>query len=199
MSRSSFPFLFALSVVAAACSSTGSSGGAANTPAPAVQVRGLIAPTGTTAKATLHDAAGRTVGSVAFSETYGGLLVRGEVSDLGLGAHGIHLHAVGKCEPKPPNNAAAFATAGGHFNPEQRVHGFNNQHGHHLGDMPNIVTPAAGKLDFEFVVPGVSLKGVNGILDADGAAIVVHASADDYATDPAGNSGARIACGVIAQ
>lgn len=192
MSRSSFPFLFALSVAAAACSSTASSGGAASRPAPSGGVRGAIAPTGTTAKTTLRDAAGRTVGSVAFSETYAGLLVRGSVSDLGLGAHGIHLHAVGKCEPP-------FASAGGHFNPESRVHGFNNQHGHHLGDMPNIVTPAAGRLEFEFVVPEVSLKGVNGILDADGAAIVVHASADDYATDPAGNSGARIACGVIAQ
>ena len=194
MSKSSYSILFALSFVAAACSSTASTGGAPARPAPAGGggVRGAIAPTGATATATLHDAAGRRVGSVAFSETYAGLLVRGSVSDLGLGAHGIHLHAVGKCEPP-------FTTAGGHFNPEGRVHGFNNQHGHHLGDMPNIVTPAAGRLEFEFVVPDVSLKGVNGILDADGAAIVVHASADDYATDPAGNSGARVACGVIAQ
>ena len=190
MSRSSYSFLFALSAAVAACSSTASTGGAP--PTPAGRVRSAIAPTGATATATLHDATGRRVGSVAFSETYAGLLVRGSVGDLGLGAHGIHLHAVGKCEPP-------FASAGGHFNPEQRVHGFNNQHGHHLGDMPNIVTPAAGRLEFEFVVPDVSLKGVNGILDADGAAIVVHSSADDYATDPAGNSGARIACGVIAQ
>jgi Cu-Zn family superoxide dismutase len=192
VSKSSFSFLFVFSVIAAACSSTASSGAAASRPSPSGGARGAIAPTGATAKATLRDAAGRTVGSVAFSETYAGLLVRGSVGDLGLGAHGIHLHAVGKCEPP-------FASAGGHFNPESRVHGFNNQHGHHLGDMPNIVTPAAGRLEFEFVVPEVSLKGVNGILDADGAAIVVHASADDYATDPAGNSGARIACGVIAQ
>lgn len=195
MSRSLSFLPFVLSV-AAACSSTASSGSAAGRPAPAqapgIGVRGLIAPTGAKATATLHDATGRRVGSVAFSETYAGLLVRGSVSDLGLGAHGIHLHAVGKCEPP-------FASAGGHFNPEQRMHGFNNQHGYHLGDMPNIVTPAAGKLDFEFLVPDVSLKGVNGILDADGAAIVVHASADDYATDPAGNSGARVACGVITQ
>jgi superoxide dismutase, Cu-Zn family len=130
---------------------------------------------------------------VTFSETYAGLLVRGSVSDLGIGAHGIHLHSVGKCDG--PN----FTTAGGHFNPEQRAHGFNNQHGHHLGDMPNIVTPPAGKLDFEFVVPDVTLKGINPLLDADGASIVVHASGDDFMTDPSGNSGARIACGVITQ
>jgi len=149
-----------------------------------------VAPTGARATAILHDTSGRRVGSVSFSETYAGLLVRGSVSDLGVGAHGIHLHSVGKCDPP-------FASAGGHFNPEQRTHGFNNQHGHHLGDMPNIVTPAAGKLDFEFVVPGVTLAGGFGLLDADGAAIVVHATADDYLTDPAGNAGARLACGVI--
>jgi len=145
----------------------------------------------------LHDVTGRRVGTVAFSETYAGLLVRGSVNDLGLGPHGIHLHSVGKCEgPRTPGEAP-FTSAGGHFNPEQRAHGFNNQHGHHLGDMPNIVTPPAGKLEFEFIVPGVALRGAFGLLDADGASIVVHATADDYLTDPAGNSGARIACGVI--
>jgi len=159
-------------------------------PATAPPPRAAIAPSATTATAVIHDATGRRVGSVAFSETYAGLLVRGSVSDLGIGAHGIHLHTVGKCEPP-------FTSAGGHFNPEKRAHGFNSQHGPHLGDMPNIFTPAAGKLEFEFVVPGVTLKGPFGLLDADGAAIVVHATADDYLTDPAGNSGARIACGVI--
>ena len=137
----------------------------------------------------MHDLVGRRVGTVYFSDTYAGLLVRGTVSDLGLGATDSPPR-VGKCEPP-------FTTAGGHFNPEQRAHGFKNPHGHHLGDLPNIVTPAAGKLDFEFVVPGVVLAGPFGMLDADGAAIVVHATADDYLTDPAGNSGARIACGVI--
>ncbi len=161
-------------------------------PAPvATQTRGPIAPTGATASASLHDSVGRRVGLVTLSETYAGLLVHGWVSDLGLGTHGIHLHAVGKCDG--PN----FTSAGGHFNPEQRAHGFKNQHGHHLGDLPNIVTPAAGRLDFDFVIPNVTLHGINPLLDANGASVVVHASADDYITDPAGNSGARIACGVI--
>jgi superoxide dismutase, Cu-Zn family len=158
--------------------------------APPPSARRTIAPSGARATAVLHDAVVRRVGTVYFSETYAGLLVRGEVSDLGVGPHGIHLHSIGKCE-------APFTSAGGHYNPEQRAHGFNNQHGHHLGDLPNIVTPAAGKLDFEFVTPGVVLTGPFGMLDADGASIVVHATADDYLTDPAGNSGARLACGVI--
>lgn len=160
-------------------------------PAPAAQVRGPIAPSSAIANAIIHDTAGRRVGSATFTETYAGLLVKGWVADLGLGTHAVHLHSIGKCDG--PN----FASAGGHFNPEQRAHGFKNQHGHHLGDLPNIVTPPAGRLEFEFVIPNVTLRGFNPLLDADGASIVVHETGDDYFTDPAGNSGARIACGVI--
>lgn len=189
---SSFRLLAAAATaVAALACSTASSPSPGGAPRPVSQpVRAPIAPSGDRATAVLHDVAGRRVGVVNLSETYAGVLVRGEVADLGLGGHGIHIHSVGKCEPP-------FASAGGHFNPEQRAHGFSNQHGHHLGDLPNIVTPAAGKLDFEFIVPGVTLKGPNALLDTDGSSIVVHATADDYLTDPAGNSGARIACGVI--
>jgi Cu-Zn family superoxide dismutase len=143
-----------------------------------------------TATAVLRDINGRQVGRVLLRDSYAGVLVEGTVSDLGLGAHGFHIHAIGKCEPP-------FTSAGGHFNPSNRQHGFLNQHGPHLGDMPNISTPAAGTLKFEFRVPGVTLKGGNALLDADGAAIVVHASRDDYRTDPAGDAGARMACGVI--
>ena len=142
------------------------------------------------ARATLNDLTGNRVGTVDFTDTPGGLLVTGTVSGLGLGAHGVHLHAVGKCEPP-------FTTAGGHFNPTSAKHGFRNPDGHHMGDMPNIVTPAAGQLGFQFVVAGVRLNGNGGLLDADGAAIVIHATADDYMTDPSGNSGSRLACGVI--
>lgn len=144
----------------------------------------------TTATATLHDAGGRRVGVVTFADSYAGVLVHGTVADLGLGAHGIHIHAIGKCEPP-------FTSAGGHFNPRGRQHGYLNPSGPHLGDMPNLTTPAAGPLTFEYLLPGVTLKGVNAILDADGASVVIHAGKDDYLTDPAGNSGARAACGVI--
>jgi Cu-Zn family superoxide dismutase len=143
-----------------------------------------------TASATLHDASGRRVGTVTFADSYSGVMIRGTVSDLGLGTHAIHIHAIGKCE-------APFTTAGGHFNPQTRQHGYLNPRGPHLGDLPNLTTPAAGSLTFEFLLPGVTLKGTNALLDGDGAAVVIHASKDDYLTDPAGNAGARAACGVI--
>ena len=143
-----------------------------------------------TASATLHDASGRRVGTVTFADSYAGVLVRGNVFDLGLGVHGIHIHSVGKCDPP-------FTSAGGHFNPESRQHGYLNPRGPHLGDLPNITTPAAGTLTFEYLLPGVTLKGRNALLDGDGAAVVIHANGDDYHTDPAGGSGARAACGVI--
>ena len=142
------------------------------------------------ATATLHDASGRRVGTVTLADSYSGVLIRGTVSDLGLGTHAIHIHAVGKCE-------APFTTAGGHFNPQSRQHGYLNPRGPHLGDLPNLTTPAAGSLTFEFLLPGVTLKGTNALLDGDGAAVVIHASKDDYLTDPAGGAGARAACGVI--
>jgi Cu-Zn family superoxide dismutase len=142
------------------------------------------------ASATLHDASGRRVGTVTFADSYSGVMIRGTVSDLGLGTHAIHIHAIGKCE-------APFTTAGGHFNPLTRQHGYLNPRGPHLGDLPNLTTPAAGSLTFEFLLPGVTLKGTNALLDGDGAAVVIHASKDDYLTDPAGNAGARAACGVI--
>ena len=147
---------------------------------------------GTSASATLRDLTGERVGTATLTDTYAGLLIAASVTNLGLGAHGIHLHSIGKCDPP-------FTSAGGHFNPLGKHHGFENPQGPHLGDLPNIDTPAAGALRFEVLVPGVTLRGTNALLDADGASIVVHAGRDDYKTDPAGDSGSRIACGVIVQ
>jgi len=159
--------------------------------APATVTPKAPASPGLTAVATLRDATGTRVGSVTLTDTYAGVLVTGSVNGLGLGAHGIHLHAVGKCE------APAFASAGGHFNPSGKQHGYRSPNGPHLGDLPNLDTPAAGELRFEFLAPGITLRGDNALLDGDGASVVVHSGRDDYMTDPAGNSGARIACGVI--
>jgi len=145
---------------------------------------------GTSANATIRDATGVRVGTATFTDTYSGLLIVGTVMNVGLGAHGVHIHSVGKCEPP-------FTSAGPHFNPLGKQHGFENPNGPHLGDMPNIDTPAAGALRFEVLLPGVTLKGTNPLLDADGAAIVIHAARDDYKTDPSGDSGSRIACGVV--
>ncbi|MEP6492192.1 MAG: superoxide dismutase family protein [bacterium] len=146
---------------------------------------------GLTAAATLRDAAGVTVGTATFKDTHTGVLITGSLSGLGLGAHGIHIHAVGKCD-------APFTTAGGHFNPDNKHHGYLGTDGPHLGDLPNVETPASGPMKFEFLLANVSLKGKNALLDADGASIIVHSGRDDFITDPAGNSGSRMACGVIA-
>jgi len=160
------------------------------TPAPAPPRTQTVAIPGSTATATMRDLVGSRVGTVSLTDTYAGLLIRGTVSELGLGAHAIHVHAVGRCEPP-------FTTAGAHFNPDGRQHGFLNARGPHLGDLPNIDTPASGRLTFEFLLPGVTLRGNNALVDADGAAIIIHAARDDYRTEPAGDSGARAACGVI--
>lgn len=150
----------------------------------------LPAPSSNVAAATLHDASGATIGDVTLTENYAGILVAGSLTGLAPGTHAIHIHAVGKCEPP-------FQTAGGHFNPDAKKHGFNSAAGWHMGDLPNIDVPASGAAKFELLLPGGRLNGPDGILDADGAAVVVHASRDDYATDPAGNAGGRVACGVI--
>lgn len=143
-----------------------------------------------TATATVLDLAGRRAGTVTFTDSYAGVLISGTLFGLGLGAHGLHVHEVGRCEPP-------FTSAGEHFNPQHRQHGFLNPRGPHLGDLPNVYLPAAGQLRFEFLLPGVTLRGANGLLDADGASIVVHSERDDHTTDPSGDSGGRIACGVI--
>jgi superoxide dismutase, Cu-Zn family len=143
------------------------------------------------ASATINDVANTTIGSATFADTPAGLLVSLSVSGLGIGQHGVHLHSVGSCV------TPGFASAGPHFNPGGRQHGFLNDDGHHAGDMPNIVSPPSGVHKVEILLEGVRLTGRNSLMDNDGAAIVIHGSADDHATDPSGNSGARIACGVI--
>jgi len=190
--KTSLPLLVATAAFAAACTQPQPAPTPQPAPAPApVAPRPAPRPIPTaTATATLRDASNRQVGTLTLADTYAGLLITGSVKDLGLGAHAIHIHEVGKCE-------APFTTAGDHFNPTNHYHGYKSSRGWHLGDLPNLDLPAAGAYRFETVVADVTLEGRNGLLDADGASIVVHAARDDYEADPSGNSGGRIACGVI--
>ncbi|MEK9662345.1 MAG: superoxide dismutase family protein [Alphaproteobacteria bacterium] len=146
------------------------------------------------ATATLKSPQGDTVGTVVLSETPHGVLLAVKIADLPPGPHAFHIHAVGDC------TAPDFKSAGGHYNPAKHQHGIENPNGKHAGDLPNIHVSANGMQELEVLAEAVTLTdgGARATLfDADGSAIVVHAGADDYASDPAGAAGARIACGVV--
>jgi Cu-Zn family superoxide dismutase len=152
---------------------------------------GLRAQAPTTARATLKNAQGETVGQAMLTETPHGVLIKTTLTGVPPGVHAFHIHAVGQCEPP-------FTTAGGHFNPTAKEHGIENPRGMHAGDMPNVDVPADGQLTFERLAEHVTLAtGSASLFDADGSALVLHAGADDYTSDPAGNAGARLACGVV--
>lgn len=143
------------------------------------------------AKADLTNAEGRAVGSVTLIETPHGVLMHASLMGLPEGTHAFHIHQTGTCVPP-------FTSAGGHFNPIAKQHGIENAMGMHAGDLPNIYVPADGKLAFDAVAAGVTLgAGPGSLFKEGGTAIVIHAGADDYKGDPAGNAGARIACGVV--
>ena len=143
--------------------------------------------------ADLRDSGGRTLVRATLSPAGSAIRVRVEAAGLPAGNYAAHIHAVGRCDPPD------FTSAGPHWNPTGRQHGRLNPMGPHLGDLPNLNVGADGAGSVEFVVPGASLgRGSRGLSDGDGTALVVHAGPDDYRTDPSGNSGARLACGVIA-
>lgn len=146
------------------------------------------------ATATLLDASGREVGVVHITDATGAAVgITGAVRGLVPGEHGIHFHAVGSCV-----GAGDFASAGGHFNPSARKHGLESPDGPHAGDLPNLSVGTNGTGTYRATSGRVTLGADAGSLfDADGSAVVVHAALDDQRSDPAGNSGARIACGVL--
>ncbi|MFA9460782.1 superoxide dismutase family protein [Thiohalorhabdus methylotrophus] len=142
------------------------------------------------ATAQLENKDGEEVGEVTLEESPHGVLVHAELDGMPEGTHAFHIHEKGKC--KPP-----FKSAGGHYNPKDHQHGFMNEDGYHAGDMPNIYVPDSGELEAVIFNPKVSMN--DELLDDNGAAVVIHEGADDYMTDPAGDAGPRIACGVIEQ
>jgi Cu-Zn family superoxide dismutase len=140
------------------------------------------------ARATMMDADGGEVGSIVVAATPAGLLISGDLTGLPPGEHAFHFHTTGACEPP-------FDSAGGHFNPAEAQHGFLVEGGPHAGDMPNLHVSDSGALDFEVLNAGVSDPA--DLFDADGTAVVIHAGADDYSSQPSGAAGDRIACGVL--
>lgn len=166
-------FLTAIAATAlAGCTTTGTTGATA----------------GRTATAPLRTAAGADVGTVTATEMAGGIQVRIDARGMPAGLHGAHVHTIGRCD------APDFTTAGGHWNPTSKQHGTSNPAGPHAGDAPNLTIGADGSGSVTIMLPAGTMDG---LLDADGSAFVVHAGADDYKTDPSGNSGGRIACGVF--
>ena len=143
---------------------------------------------GRLAVAPMVDAAGRPVGRATVREVAGGLRVTLDARGVPAGTHGAHLHTVGRCD------APDFASAGPHWNPAAAKHGTMNPQGPHTGDLPNILIGSDGRGTLGATLAGATMDG---LLDADGATMMIHAAADDLQTDPSGNSGARIACGVI--
>lgn len=141
--------------------------------------------------AKLARADGSDAGVATLSQRSDGLWLKVAATGLTPGTYGIHLHAVGKCD------APDFASAGPHWDIGAKQHGFDNPKGAHAGDLRNLVANAEGVGTFEAKLAAVPFSGEGGALDADGLALVIHEKPDDYKTDPSGNSGKRIICGVI--
>jgi Cu-Zn family superoxide dismutase len=144
------------------------------------------------AAADVRDRTGFSKASATATRSGDGIRLQISASNMAPGAYGAHVHMTGRCDPP------GFESAGGHWNPTNHQHGKDSPHGMHKGDLPNMLIGADGRGSMEVTIPQASIRGgTNPLLDADGAALVLHAAADDYRTDPSGNSGVRIACGVF--
>lgn len=147
---------------------------------------------GSSATADVRDRVGLSKATARATQAGDAIRLQVTAMNMAPGAYGAHVHTSGRCD------APGFESAGGHWNPTNHQHGKDNPRGMHKGDLPNLMIGADGRGTMEVTIPHSSLAGPdNRMLDADGAALVIHAAPDDYRTDPSGNSGARIACGVF--
>jgi superoxide dismutase, Cu-Zn family len=158
----------------------------------ALLVVGLVSTSSAKMLVQLKDAQGKVVGSAIIWESKPGIGMEVNVEGLPPGEHAIHFHQNAKCE------APDFKSAGPHFNPDNKKHGLENPEGHHAGDNPNFTVGADGKGHFKIEDKDVNLgSDSHSLFSNGGTALIIHAKADDQKTDPAGNAGDRIACGVI--
>ncbi|WP_374406935.1 superoxide dismutase family protein [Pelagerythrobacter sp.] len=148
-------------------------------------------PTEPVGSATLSLASGAPAGTVQLMDGGDGLSLAVAVTGIPAGTHGFHLHTTGRC------TAPDFTSAGGHLNPASKEHGKENPAGSHFGDLPNLVIGSNGMATTTVELDGTRQQAMAWLFDADGTAIVIHADPDDYRSDPTGNAGSRIACGVF--
>lgn len=141
----------------------------------------------------LIDGKGEELGQAMLTETAKGVRIALEAEGLNPGIHAIHFHETGNCTPPD------FMSAGGHFNPEHKQHGLKNSLGPHAGDMSNIFADSHGRVKTVIFNPHVTLEEgkKNSLRDADGSSLIIHEFGDDLQTDPNGNAGSRVLCGVI--
>lgn len=177
------------SIVAAAC---GSQQPASNQQSEAAEPATNTTAGAAAANAELRTASGEARGQATATQSDEGISVRIAATGMAPGTYAAHVHTTGRCE------GPAFESAGSHWNPASRQHGRDNPQGMHKGDLPNLTIAADGNGSIEFTIESAAVSGGTvPLLDADGAAVVIHAKPDDYRTDPSGNAGDRIACGVL--